>query len=147
MSQNHKKIKNFSLLPHSKSVVRFLKILIDIRFSTPWCVLSQHTALPIDISLNPSYWSSLLFSSDPLIPLLCLTTVLLDPCPDYRAIWHAIRGWLLPLPISLPPWLSHPPTAGQAHHHWTQHSSLQSQLLPQRQSMPQHLGVSQDFCL
>lgn len=70
--------------------------------------------------------------------LCCLS----DPCADHRAIWHAVRGRLLPLPVPLSPRLPHSPSTCQADYHRTQHCPLQPQLLQKRQSLPEHSGVS-----
>lgn len=65
-----------------------------------------------------------------------------DPCTNHRSLWHTIWGWLLPLPVPLPPWLPHPPPTCQTDHHWAQHGAFQPQLLPQWQSLPEHSRVS-----
>lgn len=70
--------------------------------------------------------------------LSCLS----DPCADHRAIWHAIWGWLLPLPVPLSSRLPHSPSTCQADYHRTQHCPLQPQLLQKWQSLPEHSGVS-----
>lgn len=64
-----------------------------------------------------------------------------DPCADNRAIWHAIWGRLLSLPVPLSPRLPHSPSARQADYHRTQYCPLQPQLLQKWQSVPEHPGV------
>lgn len=149
-------------LTHREKGVKFLGHgITDTQYSII-CTYLPHSGSDVDIVscfLGQIFCSLICSSTAPLSPFVHLLWSLwtisfshtfsfpADPCPDHRAVRHTVRGWLLPLPVPLPPRLPHSPTPSQAHHHWTQHCSLQPQLLPQRQGLPQYPGVSRGLLL